>query len=210
MSHNFITNNTTTGSFYTPREIVDYMVEQSLVQYIKNHTNIDNEDNLRQLLLENIEQNTVNALFDESQKIAILESLSNLKILDPACGSGAFPMGILQKILILLKNLDADASWWKKKQLSKIENVLLRQEMEKKLSTSNVDYIRKLGIIQNSIYGVDIQSIATEISKLRIFLSLIIDENVDDTADNRGIIPLPNLEFKFVTANALIELKQKK
>ena len=76
------------------------------------------------------------------------------------------------------------------------------------LSKNSPDYARKLGVIQHSIYGVDNQPIAAEISKLRCFLSLIIDENIDDKEENRGIKPLPNLEFKFVTANTLIGLAE--
>ncbi len=192
-----------TGSFYTPREIVDYMVEQSLLQYIKTKTNIEDEEQLEVLLKDDAENP-----FNEKETIAILEALSDVKILDPACGSGAFPMGVLHKIIGLLKKLDKNAVWWKAKQLEKIDNAIMRKIMEEKLSTSTSDYARKLGVIQHSIYGVDIQPIAAEISKLRSFLSLIIDENIDDTAENRGIIPLPNLEFKFVTANTLIGLAE--
>jgi hypothetical protein len=194
-----------TGSFYTPREIVDYMVEQSLLQYIKTKTNIEDEEQLEVLLKEDTENP-----FDEKQTITILEALSEVKILDPACGSGAFPMGVLHKIIGLLKKLDKNAVWWKAKQLEKIDNALVRKTMETKLNQANSDYIRKLGVIQHSIYGVDIQPIAAEISKLRSFLSLIIDENIDDNHPdgNRGIEPLPNLEFKFVTANTLISLDE--
>ncbi|MBE0422858.1 MAG: N-6 DNA methylase [Lutibacter sp.] len=194
-----------TGSFYTPREIVDYMVEQSLLQYIKTKTKIEDEEQLEILLKDDTENP-----FDEKQTIAILEALSDVKILDPACGSGAFPMGVLHKIIGLLKKLDKNAVWWKAKQLEKIDNALVKKAMEAKLNQANSDYIRKLGVIQHSIYGIDIQPIAAEISKLRSFLSLIIDENIDDKAENRGIEPLPNLEFKFVTANTLIGLEAEK
>jgi hypothetical protein len=196
-----------TGSFYTPREIVDYMVEQSLLQYIKTKTNIEDEEQLEMLLNDDTENP-----FNEKQTITILEALSEVKILDPACGSGAFPMGVLHKIIGLLKKLDKNAVWWKAKQLEKIDNALVRKTMETKLNQANSDYIRKLGVIQHSIYGVDIQPIAAEISKLRSFLSLIIDENIDDNHPdgNRGIEPLPNLEFKFVTANTLIGLEAEK
>lgn len=194
-----------TGSFYTPREIVDYMVEQSLLQYIKTKTNIEDEEQLEVLLKDDTENP-----FNEKETIVILEALSEVKILDPACGSGAFPMGVLHKIIGLLKKLDKNAVWWKAKQLEKIDNALVRKTMETKLNQANSDYIRKLGVIQHSIYGVDIQPIAAEISKLRSFLSLIIDENIDDNHPdgNRGIEPLPNLEFKFVTANTLISLDE--
>lgn len=197
-----------TGSFYTPREIVDYMVEQSLLQYIKTKTNIEDEEQLEVLLKDDTENP-----FDEKQTTTILEALSDVKILDPACGSGAFPMGVLHKIIGLLKKLDKNAVWWKAKQVEKAAKVLdskYLNDFKEKIENSNSDYARKLGVIQHSIYGVDIQPIAAEISKLRSFLSLIIDENIDDKADNRGIEPLPNLEFKFVTANTLISLDEGK
>jgi len=81
---------------------------------------------------------------------------------------------------------------------------LLRREWEKKTKLPN--YLHKLGIIRDCIFGVDIQSIAVEISKLRCFLSLIVDEIVNDGIENRGVEHLPNLEFKFVCANTLIGL----
>ncbi|RTZ09014.1 TaqI-like C-terminal specificity domain-containing protein [Flavobacterium sp. GSP6] len=190
-----------TGSFYTPREIVDYMVEQSIIQYLKTKTSVEDEIALQNLFKEGGENE-----FDSEQTEEILEALNTVKILDPACGSGAFPMGALHKIITVLHKLDPDASWWKEKQIENIPNALARKYMQEKLDKESADYIRKLGVIQNSIYGVDIQPIATEISKLRSFLSLIIDENIVDDAENRGIEPLPNLEFKFVSANTLIGL----
>ncbi|MCP4052817.1 MAG: hypothetical protein GY739_07085 [Mesoflavibacter sp.] len=196
-----------TGSFYTPREIVDYMVEQSLVQYLKTKTAIDDEEALERLFKEGQETNQEDT-FSTNKKNQILQALSDVKILDPACGSGAFPMGALHKIILALKKLDPGAKWWKQKQLEKVNNALIRSQLKEKLNAATSDYARKLGVIQHSIYGVDIQPIASEISKLRSFLSLVIDENIDDTAVNRGIEPLPNLEFKFVTANTLIGLPE--
>lgn len=190
-----------TGSFYTPREIVDYMVEQSLVQYIKTKVSTENEEQLLELFKEGGE-NT----FESTETENILEALSDVKILDPACGSGAFPMGALHKIINALQKLDPDASWWKEKQIANVPNALAKQMLKEKLDGESADYVRKLGVIQNSIYGVDIQPIASEISKLRSFLSLVIDETIIDKAENRGIQALPNLEFKFVTANTLIGL----
>ena len=108
-----------TGSFYTPREIVDYMVEQSLLQYIKTKTNIEDEEQLEILLKDDTENP-----FNNKQTVAILEALSEVKILDPACGSGAFPMGVLHKIIALLKKLDKGAVWWKAKQVEKAAKVL--------------------------------------------------------------------------------------
>ncbi len=200
-----------TGSFYTPREIVDYMVEQSLVQYLKTKVDTENacppkrwEEQLLELFKEGGENK-----FEPNETKKILEALSDVKILDPACGSGAFPMGALHKIINALQKLDPDASWWKQKQIENIPNALAKQMLKEKLDGESADYVRKLGVIQNSIYGVDIQPIASEISKLRSFLSLVIDETINDKADNRGIQALPNLEFKFVTANTLIGLEEK-
>ncbi len=99
--------------------------------------------------------------------------MGELKILDPACGSGAFPMGVLQK-------------------LTDLKHIL---EPEKSL------YEIKLQILQNSIYGVDLLPIAVEISRLRCWLSLVVDEDKKDPK------PLPNLEFKFVCANSLVGIK---
>ena len=78
--------------------------------------------------------------------------------------------------------------------------------MEREFKNSNFDYLRKLGVINQSIYGIDIQSIATEISRLRCFLTLIVEQSVEDASENRGIEPLPNLDFKFVTANSLMNV----
>lgn len=195
-----------TGSFYTPREIVDYMATESLVQYLHNQTHIE-QDKLRPIfkMLE-----IADPEFTETEKNNILDALDQVKILDPACGSGAFPMGVLQKIVQALQKLDPKSEWWKKRQVTKISNAIVRKQLKEKLEVSGIEYARKIGVIQNSLYGVDIQPVAAEISKLRCFLSLIVDENIDETKPNRGIEPLPNLEFKFVTADTLINLPEEK
>lgn len=112
-------------------------------------------------------------------KATILLNLNAIKILDLFCGSGAFPLGILHEIIDIQNTLG---------------------------DTRNL-YERKLCIIQNQIYGVDIQPIATEISRLRCFLSLIIESHIDSLKPNCGITPLPNLEFKFISANSFIKLQ---
>jgi hypothetical protein len=193
-----------TGSFYTPREIVDYMATESLVLYLHNQTQIDKE------LLKPIFKIDSEVSFSKSDSEKILEALDRLKILDPACGSGAFPMGVLQKIVMALQKLDRNAEWWKARQINRIENALLRKQVKEKLELTTVEYARKIGVIQNTLYGVDIQPIAAEISKLRCFLTLVVDENIDETKPNRGVEPLPNLEFKFVTADALLQLPPEK
>jgi len=189
-----------TGSYYTPREIVDYMAGESLLYYLNSKTAIE-IDRLRPIF-----KMDESVSFKKDEKEKILDALDKLKVLDPACGSGAFPIGVMQKIVMALQKLDPDAHWWKERQISRIENAILKKEIKEKLDTATVEYARKLGIIQNSLFGVDIQPIAAEISKLRCFLTLIVDENIDENKPNRGVEALPNLEFKFVTANTLISL----
>ncbi|MGZ3859385.1 MAG: Eco57I restriction-modification methylase domain-containing protein [Flavisolibacter sp.] len=193
-----------TGSFYTPREIVDYMATESLVYYLHNETGIDNES-LHSLF--KIDDPVNGGQIIAANRIEILQALDRLKVLDPACGSGAFPMGVLQKIVMALQKLDKDANWWINNQVEKNTHPYAREAVREKL-TDNPEYARKIGVIQNSLYGVDIQPIAAEISKLRCFLTLIVDENIDETKPNRGVEPLPNLEFKFVTADALLKLPE--
>ena len=190
-----------TGSYYTPRPIVEYMVDKSLKQYLLTKTNI-NENKISSLLAYEEEEVDLN----ESEKDTVIDALDVIKIIDPACGSGAFPMGILQKMLLILQKIDPESKKWLLKKLSKIDNNIVKKEITTKLQNANWNYVHKLGIIQSSIYGVDIQPIAVDISKLRFFLSLIVDERIDDSKPNRGIESLPNLEFKFVCANSLIGL----
>jgi hypothetical protein len=138
-----------TGSYYTPREVVDYMVKESLDVYLSkiNDTDIDN-------------------------------ALLRCQILDPACGSGAFPCGIMNAIM-------------------------QRLDPNKKLSQSK-RYQKKLEILRNVIYGVDLQPMAVQIAMLRLFLSLLQEIQPNPKADNFGINSLPNLDYKFVAANTLM------
>jgi hypothetical protein len=191
-----------TGSFYTPREIVEYMVDCSLTEYLITKTNVS-KAKLDALISYDIFDDIGNELSIE-ENVSVLEALSTLTVLDPACGSGAYPIGVLQKIVFIITRLDPQAKWWLEKQLAGAS-----PELKKEFENRSIDYVRKLGIIRQTIFGVDIQPIATEISRLRCFLTLIVDEEIDDSRDNRGIRPLPNLDFKFVTANTLIGLSQK-
>lgn len=193
-----------TGSFYTPREIVDFMAEEALMKYLHNRTGIS-EKSIHHLFLDDGFDE-----FSEHQKEDLIEAFNQVKILDPAAGSGAFPMGCLHKITTALQKLDPGAERWKEKQLEKIANAAVKSEIKAILDKSNAEYARKLGILQQCIYGADIQPIAAEISRLRSFLSLIVEEEIDDSKYNRGILALPNLEFKFVTANTLISLEHGK
>ena len=189
-----------TGSYYTPRTIVDYMVEQSLKQYLLTNTSLTEEKAGSLLSYEDSPQG-----FNQSEKEAVVKALKEITIIDPACGSGAFPMGILHRMLLALEKVDPKLELWRKQYLVALDPIV-RQTVEKNIRKENWAYIRKLMIIRDSIYGVDIQPIAVEIAKLRCFLSLVVDEIVADGEINRGIESLPNLEFKFVAANTLIGL----
>jgi hypothetical protein len=193
-----------TGSYYTPRPIVEYMVDESLKQYLMTKTKLDDKKIKSLLTYEDVE-----IILSDTDRDLIVSALDTLKIIDPACGSGAFPMGVLQKLLLILQKVDPESQYWLDKKLSNIPDASLRRDLKTKLKADNFNYIHKLGIIRDAIYGIDIQPIAVEISKLRFFLSLIVDEKVNDAKENRGIEPLPNLEFKFVCANSLIELPKK-
>jgi hypothetical protein len=262
-----------TGSFYTPRPIVDYMVEESLLEFLVNSFEKEavgflelgkkqpnmfsqNQTTIGQLSIETVIEQTNDELkanfrkllriettlspFSEKQNRQILSQIyQNLKILDPACGSGAFPMAILDRLVRIVQKLDPQNIYFKEiliEQTKAEKEVLITQlrndekiiatlsdseikakaqaEIESKIAEieANFDnslkydnYARKLYLIQNCIYGVDIQPIAVQITKLRFFLSLIIEQKGNDKPEeNYGIEPLPNLEIKFVSANTLI------
>ncbi|MBP7795583.1 MAG: Eco57I restriction-modification methylase domain-containing protein [Elusimicrobiales bacterium] len=214
-----------TGSYYTPREIVDYMVKESLKEYLK--TKLENEkiekidEKLENLFSYETEKNP----FEDNITKSIIEHINKLKVIDPAVGSGAFPMGMLQKLVFILSKLDPKNEIWKGTQL---ENALKeteetlkskkdkeeREEILKDINEvfdeniNNPDYARKLYLIENCLYGVDIQPIAIQISKLRFFISLVLEQNIKQDKDNFGIRPLPNLETKLISANTLIGLEK--
>ena len=211
-----------TGSFYTPREIVQYMVDESLVAHLKRTVGEDLEPEYRKLI-----QYTDEGLqLTEEQKRQIMQSLYDCKVLDPACGSGAFPMGMLQQMVHILGKLDPNNEQWKDMMLNNAisetseayhnatdeERAEIVTDIERSFNESinRPDYARKLYLIENCIYGVDIQPIAIQISKLRFFISLVVDQNTNNNpVDNFGIRPLPNLEAKFVAANTLIGLEKR-
>ena len=158
------------GSFYTPREIVNYMVDESLIAYLGNN------DFVRSLF-------SYDFTFDKAKSneyLKIADKLKAVKILDPACGSGAFPMGLLNRIIDILE----------------------------RISPNEDIYELKLSVIENCLYGCDIQSIAAQITKLRFFISLICNCKKDASKPNFGIPTLPNLETNFVSANSLIAKKK--
>ncbi len=192
-----------TGSFYTPRQIVEYMVDQSLLEYFKTKTNIS-EPKLKSLLSYDQNDDKEHPL-EDVDKVAVVKAIDSLKILDPACGSGAFPIGILQKVVYILQTIDPDCTRWLNEKLNGVPD-LYKQKIISEVQSNPFNYTRKLEVIKNSIFGVDIQSIAVEVSRLRCFLTLVVESEIDDTKPNRGVESLPNLDFKFVCANTLIGL----
>ena len=253
-----------TGSYYTPREIVNYMTDGSLTAYLKDeliayhesqsalsmstppaqmdiggktepvqtqlaaHEATLSDDEKRQLeeeLCELISYKGEPRRFNPGETKALIDAIDKLKILDPACGSGAFPMGILQKLVFLLGRLDARNEEWKQRQIDKvrqtirtaegIEDSTIRENTIRDLQAeidnineafdrNELDYGRKLYLIENCIYGADIQPIAVQIAKLRFFISLVVDQKINRRQENLGIRPLPNLETRFVAADTLI------
>jgi hypothetical protein len=175
----FATDRKSTGSYYTPREIVDFMVSQSIIEFLKTKLKAPqnlSDEKYDELVDDFVNKEDTNELID-TQIDVVLDALNKVKIIDPACGSGAFAIGCLQKLYRLKKTI-----------------------YDTKKVKSISDYEIKLRTIEGSIYGVDIQPLATELSRLRCWLSLIVDEKPG------SIKPLPNLNFKFITANSLIDL----
>lgn len=170
------------GAFYTPREIVSYMCKESLRQYLysqlkdpKYYGGVDKLLDSPDYEWETAHSNAKRDLwpFEDTNTIVarVIGILDSLTVLDPACGSGAFPMGMLQLLTKIYERLDSRFDQYK----------------------------TKLSIIQNNIFGVDVEPMAVEISRLRAWLAIIVD-------DRGEIDPLPNLDFKFVCADSLMPL----
>ena len=217
-----------TGSYYTPRAIVDYMVEEALIATLaqKCQPTENNEEpwnkRLRHLFDYTHTYDDPKQRLDDSESKTVVRAISELKILDPAVGSGAFPMGMLHKLTLALRRLDPDNTRWEELQkelagerAAAAFNTQNQQNRDTELTEisdtferyRDSDFGRKLYLIQNSIFGVDIQPIACQIAKLRFFISLAIEQEPDTNVENFGIKPLPNLETHFLAANTLIGLK---
>ena len=163
---NLLEDNKDKGAFYTPKEIVRYMCQESLIAYLETNTSVA-KDKIRQFVLspeEGVEY------IPENKKSKILSALEEVKICDPAIGSGAFPMGLLNELLHCREVLSGEH--------------YDRAEIKK-------------SIIQNNIYGVDIEKGAVDIARLRFWLSIVVDEETPS--------PLPNLDYKIMQGNSLIE-----
>ena len=216
-----------TGSYYTPRPVVDYMVDEALVAALAQACSPRDgdaafwQDRLRYLLDYEDAFDDANELFEEEETAGIVRVISEIRALDPAVGSGAFPMGMLHKMAMALRRLDPDNRRWaalqKERARAKADAAFdTKDPRERKAELNEIsdtferysgDFGRKLYLIQNSIFGVDIQPIATQIAKLRFFISLAIEQEPDANVPNFGIKPLPNLETRFIAANTLIQLK---
>jgi hypothetical protein len=175
---NLLEDNKDKGAFYTPKDIVHYMCRESLHNYIYTYTgNEENEDFKAKLKLYN---DTFDISIFEKDEIKLIDrALEDVKICDPAIGSGAFPMGLLHEIY----------------------HLKIPIEDQKGLKAKTPADLKK-HIIEESIYGVDIDSGAVDIARLRFWLSLVVDEIAPQ--------PLPNLAFKIVCANTLIPLGKPK
>ena len=226
-----------TGSYYTPRAVVDYMVDEALVAALAQKTApadgdvADWQTRLRALLDYATADAAAETRFTNTERAAIVGAIAGLRVLDPAVGSGAFPMGILHKLTLALRRLDPGNELWEdlqkgpaRQRAAAAFNIADQGERGAELQEisetferyRDSDFGRKLYLIQNSIYGVDVQPIATQIAKLRFFISLTIEQESNEqesnraaaAADNYGIRPLPNLETKFVAADTLRALEK--
>ena len=217
-----------TGSYYTPREVVDYIVDKTLAASLagKICNSAESAEVVKEKMQKLLDYSTIpNDLeLTDEERDDIVRAISEIKILDPAVGSGAFPMSVLHKLTLILNRIDPENKIWMKLQTdtakrraSEIFEKVDTCQREEQLQQTNTiferysdDFGRKLYLIQNNIYGVDIQSIAIQITKLRFFISLAIEQDMDNTNpdDNYGVQPLPNLETRFVAANTLVPLNK--
>jgi hypothetical protein len=187
------------GAFYTPREIVSFMCKESLKEHIKNSLENKKDFDGVEKLIDMSDSDYIDSKStgksliwgnrSEEVRLQIIESLNSIKILDPACGSGAFPIGFMQLMIKILERL------------STVYDTKTNKHRPAKASEKFDIHLAKLSVLRNSLYGSDIEPMAIEISKLRAWLSLVIDVQTN-------IDPLPNLEFNFVCANSLIYLPE--
>ncbi|PWK76569.1 TaqI restriction endonuclease [Mucilaginibacter oryzae] len=178
---NLLEDNKDKGAYYTPKEIVHYMCKESLKAYLiaqDEHHFANNELAKRSInkILQQQELDSDEKQYAEKNAYKIIDALEQVKICDPAIGSGAFPMGLLQEIF----------------------NAQVYLQELKGFKKAKTDADIKKHIIEESIYGVDIDAGAVDIARLRFWLSLVVDEQEPQ--------PLPNLDFKIVCANTLIPL----
>ena len=216
-----------TGSYYTPRKVVDYMVDEGLKESLLARVSdaLATRDDLDEKIIELFDYGIADHPFSADEAQALVQAIAETKILDPAVGSGAFPMATLHKLTLALRKLDPTNDRWRELQLNLAmerteeaygaDTQAERDKMLKEISIifetyKGGDYGRKLFLIQNCIFGVDIQPIAVQISKLRFFISLAIEQQRNDALLNYGIRALPNLETRFLCADSLTPLRSPK
>lgn len=207
------------GAFYTPREIVHYMCQESLINYLTNNTGIsqkairdfilygeyiksedtNKKNNIDLLISKEIYQENPNGEIIHNRLKEIDDLLANIKVADPAVGSGAFPLGMLNEIVKARTTIT--------EYMYKYEN-----PYNKRIIYTNERSIHKLKLetIKNSIFAVDIEPSAVDITKLRLWLSLVIDDDINPNAQtelegHKNPLPLPNLECNILCGNSLID-----
>ena len=168
---NLLEDNKDKGTFYTPKEIVHYMTQESLIEYLNTHLKDKSKEQIENLVKNHVKDNISR---DDLKTIETL--IDKVKICDPAIGSGAFPMGLLQEIFSL--------------------KAFIHFALDRNQKDWNPAKIKQ-DIIQNSIYGVDLEEGAVDIARLRFWLSLVVDEDKPK--------PLPNLDYKIMQGNSLLE-----
>lgn len=187
------------GAFYTPREIVHYMCQECLINYLNKETNIDTTS-LEVLIKygEVIKDVDLNIRDKKDYKMPkfiidnleiIDKALENVTVADPSVGSGAFPLGMLNEIVkarsIIVEYMTKDLDKWEKEDFIR--------------NNKKSIYDLKKNAMKRSIFAVDIEPSAVDITKLRLWLSLVVD------ADIRTINTLPNLDYNIMVGNSLIE-----
>ena len=181
---NLLEDNKDKGAFYTPKVIVQYMCQESIIEYINTKINEYDSSEIKSAIEDLIRNKLAEKCSDLDLVQSISKSLFEVKVCDPAIGSGAFPMGILNVIYQAIEELyfiqpDSVANIWN-------------------ISDSEWQpHLVKKNIIQHSIYGVDIESGAVDIARLRFWLALVVDEIEP--------LPLPNLDYKIMQGNSLLE-----
>ena len=224
------------GSFYTPREVVDYMVDEALVSCLERSLAVvelapgemaqDAPSSAAARLRRLLSYHHANHDFTPPEAKTLIAAIEQLRVLDPACGSGAFPMGMLQKLVAVLRKLDPDNTLWQAQNRAPLEEQLTSAKKTKdpnrrdeqitaahaaleKFDTDfadsdYADYARKLYLIEKCLFGVDIQPIAVQIAKLRFFISLVVEQKLG--TEHQRLTPLPNLETKIVAADTLLPI----
>ena len=262
------------GSFYTPRVVVDYMVDEALVVAFSNafagtaptpapdrrapavnavldlgtgggDLDLDTpatlasgevdatpaqarDDGMATRLRHLLGYREEAHRFSTPEAETLISTIEQLKVLDPACGSGAYPMGVLAKLVHVLRKLDPDNRLWRARNRAGLEKQLLiaknetpdpaaraqrvddaeaaLRKFDATFDANQADYTRKLFLIEKCIHGVDIQPIAVQIAKLRFFIALIVEQKKREGLDNFGLTSLPNLETKIVAADSLLPI----